>query len=64
MLSRVLARDPLWQLSSMAFGRDGSGIIPDIWKKPLWKRVLALPGSVGQRAFAHSIHALERSREV
>ena len=27
-------------------------------------RCLALFGSVGQRVFAHSLHALERSREV
>ena len=36
-------------------------MVPKRWKKPLWERVWPYFGSVGQRAFAHSVHALERS---
>ena len=38
-------------------------MVPKMWKNVLVKG-LAVFGSVGQRAFAHSFHALERSREV
>ena len=39
-------------------------MVPEMWNRPLWRKGLALFGSVGQRASAHSIHASERSREV
>ena len=41
----------------------GSGIVPKMWKNVLVKG-LSVFVSVGQRAFAHSFHALERSSEV
>ena len=42
----------------------GSGMVPKRWDKPLREGVWLLFGPVGQRAFAHSIHALERFEEV
>ena len=42
----------------MAGGREGSGMVPKMCEK-----VLGLSGSVGQRSFAHSLHAVEHSRE-
>ena len=62
--SGLLARDLLWNWSSIVCGREGSGMVPEVWKKPLWERVWPFFGSVGQRAFAHSIHALECRKEV
>ena len=38
-------------------------MVPEMWNKPVGK-CFALCGSVGQREIAHSLHALERSREV
>ena len=34
----------------------GPGIVPKMWDKPVCERVLALLGSLGQCAFAHSLH--------
>ena len=39
VLTWILARDILWKWPPMACGREGSGMIPEMWKKPLWERV-------------------------
>ena len=48
----------------MACGREGSGMVPKMWKKPFVGKDLALFGSVGQRACAHSIHRIDLLRNV
>ena len=48
----------------MACDREGSGMVPKVCGKLLWKRVLALLGSLGQCAVADSLHALECPKEV
>ena len=53
----------------MTCDRVGSGLILPVWEEVLWTfldvgRCLALFRSVGQRAFAHSLYAMERPREV
>ena len=42
----------------------GSGMVPKMRGKPLWESVWLFLESVGQRSFAHSLHALERPKEV
>ena len=37
-------------------------MVPEMWKEALWERVLVLIEPMGQRASAHSIHALGRSK--
>ena len=37
--SVLLARDLLWSWSSIVCGRQGSGMVPEMWKKPLWEIV-------------------------
>ena len=32
----LLVRDLLWNWSSMACGREGSGTVPKVWDKTLW----------------------------
>ena len=35
----LLDRDLSWNWSSMACGREGSGMVPKMWDKPLWEGV-------------------------
>ena len=48
----------------MACGREGSGMDPEMWKKPFVGKGLALFGPVGPRVFTHTIRGVERAREV
>ena len=43
---------------SMTCGREGSGMVPELWGKPLWEQLLALFGPVRQCASAHSVHLI------
>ena len=57
-------RDLLWKWSLIACGREGLRHGSRDVEQAFVGKGLAPFGPVGQRAFAHSIHALERSREV
>ena len=48
----------------MTCGREGSGMVPELWGKPLCEKVWPCLDPWDSVCLRHSFHALERPREV
>ena len=64
MLSQIFGPRPVVEVVFNGLWPRGLRHVSRDVEKAFVGKGLALIGSAGQRAFAHGIHALERSREV